>query len=474
MILSDDILYAGGASDWLHHGFPYVASNHWGLRHPFVIPLTLSFLLFGENELSLVLVTTSYFFALMILTYLFIGHYFNKQSGFLTSILLLCTPLFAVGATMAGADITELFFVVLSLWIFYRASENPPKPTLFFLAGIAMGLAWWTRETSLGVLILFFLLFLVAHRTPRRYYWIMASGFALMALAEFYYYWTLTGDPLYRIWVDMDQGHTLTVLRSATHITSTPSTGNIQTGHWFDPLLVLLINQEFGLLFYLTLPASYWAWKGSGLNDTQKSLVRVMTVLMVVWFISMAYLIPGRNLPRYFSVSAYAAVVLIALWLNHIAQQSRIKMGFLILILVGSNFALVYLENKIPIFGDRTFIAMAQHSKETLYTDPMTYDRSKFLRIGKQMDDRISKLKVPPNGLYFYNPNRVLKIEDPLIKKQFIPQPEWTEKVHIKPERMWLGVVLEWLKINPYLPEKVLRRLNYPVLGVGLYRVHQN
>src|ERR1700752_4137328 len=45
-IASDDWSYSEAAIGWLEH-FPYVGTNHWGLRHAVVLPVALSFLVRG-------------------------------------------------------------------------------------------------------------------------------------------------------------------------------------------------------------------------------------------------------------------------------------------------------------------------------------------------------------------------------------------------------------------------------------------
>src|ERR1700741_1537264 len=58
-IASDDGSYSEAAIGWLDH-FPYVGINHWGLRHAVVLPVALSFLVSGINEVSMILPTRVY------------------------------------------------------------------------------------------------------------------------------------------------------------------------------------------------------------------------------------------------------------------------------------------------------------------------------------------------------------------------------------------------------------------------------
>ena len=79
-IASDDWSYSEAAIGWLDH-FPYVGTNHWGLRHAVVLPVALSFLLSGINEVSMILPTRVYLVLLVLLTYSCLTRLLEVPSG---------------------------------------------------------------------------------------------------------------------------------------------------------------------------------------------------------------------------------------------------------------------------------------------------------------------------------------------------------------------------------------------------------
>jgi hypothetical protein len=92
---------------------------------------------------------------------------------------------------------------------------------------------------------------------PRKYYWVMAGGFLLVAGAEALAMAVLTGDPLHRYTVVFStqggipykgglEGDVFNVI------------GNVSVHPLLDPALVLFVNHEFALLFYAAIPAGFW------------------------------------------------------------------------------------------------------------------------------------------------------------------------------------------------------------------------
>ena len=468
-IASDDILYAHGARGWLNH-MPYVGDTHWSLRHTFVLPVAISFAVFGESEYSLVLVTTAYFLALLLLVYWMVAKVFNANIALATSILIAATPLFTVSASIAGADISELFFVTLSLFLFYSATQRTNAANIFFLAGIAAGFAWLTRETSIGLLLLYAVLFLIGYKAPRRLYWVLAAGFALIACAELLYYWVLQGDPLYRLWIDIDQG------RSRGLAIKTPGTGNIEIIPLLNPVLAIFLNDEFGLLYYLALPAAIWGWNTKGpLTDSQHSFLRLTIGLALSWFITKGYLIPGRDLPRYYCVTTLCAAIIVSIWLTKALLPHHPKITVLTAtLLIVTNIVAIYVSNREPLFGEKTLVRLAAETSEQIYTDPKTFGSAYFLLRTKGLDEKVSKKIPPADSLYFYEPNNVLQdTRPPGYAEKYRPKKNWKLIRKIPSKRKITGYVIEYLQLKTLVPPRIWQRLNSPNQAVALYRTSQ-
>src|SRR5262245_32820675 len=238
-IEADDQFYASAAVGWLTH-FPFVGTNHWGLRHAIVLPIAASFSLGGVRETTLILPITLYYFALVILTFLVLERVSERRVAFWAAVIVALTPRFALGASWVVTDLPELFFEVSSFWAFYLATQRGGTPRLLLLAGALAGLAWITRETAVAFLAFYGILFLFGFGMPRmRYFW-MALGFVVIVGADTAYLWSTTGDWLYRYHV------TLRAVASDNPLNHTGPAwrGLIAASKYTKPFVVLFTSHE--------------------------------------------------------------------------------------------------------------------------------------------------------------------------------------------------------------------------------------
>lgn len=469
---SDDASYASAASAWLYE-FPFVGSSHWALRHPLVIPTALSFLLFGKSEFSLILPTLTYLFGLLMLTYVFLSIIENRRLAVFTTVVVCTTPLIALTSTTASADIVELFYVMLSFWLFYKAihTENPHGWLL--ASGFAAGFAWLTRETTAGLLIFYGLLFFVGFGVKRRLYWLMAIGFWLVGGAEVFYLTIFTGDPLYRLKVDYLIG---AMSRPEWVETGLDQAGNLVVHPLLDPFLLILANQEFGLLYYVAIPASFRLCFSRTVPGDLQRLARLLALLGVVWF---AFVSVNAGtlylLPRYIAVTTYVAAVLAATWIYQLIRTGR-RRGAIVIsaALIAANFLGIYVDNKDFFFPERTLIALASKSNEPIYTDPNTLMRASFLLKTKGLRDRVIAAPPPTGSLYLYVPRNVKKGAAGLHRfdtEDYLPKQSWVQESRAELDRKWSGVLIEWLGLLDALPPEIARRLNRPEPPILSYRV---
>lgn len=461
---SDDVFYADGARGWLAHFPGYVGDTHWSLRHTFVLPLALSFKLFGETEFALSLISVLYFLALLIATYAISATQFGPRIAFAIGLALATTPVFAIWSTIATPDIAETFFVVASLWLFFRASQNNDS-LLFFAAGLIAGFAWLTRETALMVVIFYGILFIAGYRVPRSRYLIIGLGFLLPVLSEMIYFWVQTGDPLYRLWVDMDQGRS----RGATQH---GGTGNLEINRWLNPWLAVLVNQNFALLYFFLIFPLIWLGKQAKLKQLSPWLL-LMGLLVVVSFLTIAYIIPVRKLPRYFEVSTYGAVVVTVAWLGlHIWRRNKMLASALYAALLLTNLLAIYLDNRQPLFGERALVTWVESHRTPIYTDPATYDLAQFLLNAHSLTGLVHSTPPPPGAYFFYNPKRVNTAADnPTYGQLYTPAPGWAIRETIGSQPKLIGLILAKVGAAGFFPDRIMRKLSNPTDPVVVYQV---
>src|SRR3546814_6142369 len=84
-------------SDWssdvyTSYLFPYVGPLHPSLRHLIVIPLGMSFRLFGVNKASVILPSLLYYAGLLAVTYVFLARFTNRHIAFIAVALITTLP----------------------------------------------------------------------------------------------------------------------------------------------------------------------------------------------------------------------------------------------------------------------------------------------------------------------------------------------------------------------------------------------
>ena len=253
-------------------------------------------------------------------------------------------------------------------------------------------------------------------------------------------------------------------------------TGNIAHHPVLGPVLGLLINNEFGLLYLLAAVATPFTCFGNDLRLEGQRLVRLLAGLGFVWFLTLVYGTILRPLPRYFSVTTYAAVVLVGVWITvALSRRSRWLAGLLLAVLVGTNLLCIYISDRNPRFGERMLAGFVADSPEIIYTDPATAHRAqKFLEWrGEDLVDRVRSTPPPAGALYFHYPKRAV----PGVAggqrfdvERYRPENDWVEVWRAAPERTAIGDMTAALKLNRVLPEPIGRKLLAADRGVVVYR----
>lgn len=367
-LASDDASYAAAANGWLND-FPYVGGSHWSLRQTLVLPMAAVFGLFGQSDVTLLLVSVVYYVALIALCFWWLKIHGHRAAGWLFIVLSSATPGFAALAGTANVDGAETFFILASLMLFLKArDENGRAETAFLLgAGILAGLAFLTRATAVALLVAYGLMFLQGRYHARPRYVVMGIGAFSVYLIDTLYYLIMTGDPLYRL-------HILT----ATHINAPPqakASGNLMEGTLAEPFLAVLVNNEFGLTFFLALVV-FWLWsrrRDRAATRGDADWLYLFLFVALVQFIVVGLLMGLRPLPRYFSLSFIPALMMLSVGLPFLWAQGlrgRIITGVTAVMLIGSGLVLTDLSNRDPLFPERMLVEGARANPESRFYAP--------------------------------------------------------------------------------------------------------
>ena len=192
----DDWHYLNAARCWVDHG-PCLPADHWQGRWPIVAPLAGIIAILGESRVSVGLPSLAYSIGCLVLTAWLGNRIAGKPVGYLTALLLLVVPAFAIELLDPTVEAAELFFLLAGACCASLYAERKGV-WLPFLTGLFLSLAFQVRETALAAAPLAGVLAFVIARHDRRS-WIAAVAGAIMPLAaEALTFWISAGDPLWR------------------------------------------------------------------------------------------------------------------------------------------------------------------------------------------------------------------------------------------------------------------------------------
>jgi hypothetical protein len=231
------------------------------------------------------------------------------------------------------------------------------------LAGVAFGLALLCRETAVLALAGFGALFLLGRPFPRWAIFATGCGAALVLLGEAGFQWMATGDALHRY--SLAFNHDSTLDRAANE------EGNFLVHPAIDPLLVLLVNNEFALLFWFAIPAAVTLRK-DGFDWRRFAPVLAMGAAS---FLLVAILSTKLVLnPRYFTPTATAAAILLGAWLARLRWP---RAAPLLGLMIALNLAMLLLQNNHPRWPSEALAqAAAEDPARSLTSEPETVARA--------------------------------------------------------------------------------------------------
>ncbi|RTL46522.1 MAG: hypothetical protein EKK53_03430 [Burkholderiales bacterium] len=480
---SDDANYLRGALGWLAH-VPYVGDTHWTLRHTLTLPAAASVSTLGLSLFSLGLTTVLYFFGFVALQL----HGLQRHLGFPVAA---CFGLFAitttgmiVNSTYLAPDVSELFFVGATFWVLMRSLDDVeqssrPSVRLWLAAGLLAGLAWSNRQTSAGALLACGITAWMAGPPARRRIPWAVLGFALIVGGEWGYLTWMTGDPLYRLNVDLHHdpvNRLAEVQRVAASGGWIDKEGNLSVHLLLDPVLALFVSQKYGLLFWTGLWAAWQAWR------LPRGLER-QVLMRLLGLGALSYLFVAVNpklylVPRYLLVPAWVAAGLTAWWVARLwTQQRRVQAALVAAAVVGVNLLCLSVENTQPRAIEQALVAWVKaHPGQAVHTDIETYERSEtFFQIAGVPRTSVSSAPAAAGDRVFYNALRVEQCAgQPRCKAQaaaFRPQPHWVAVDTLHGPSKPIGQVLQALGIAPLLPPDIARRVVAPSYEVTLYEV---
>lgn len=366
-IASDDSLYHAGAVAWLTDP-PFAGSDHWSTRFPLTLTFAAVIAAMGPGFGAFAVTAVIFYAALVAVTGWFAARVAGERAGWIAALLTATLPVVVSHASTVSVDLTEAAALLLGALLLGDARAERAGMMRGATAGVAFGVAVLCRETSVLALAGLGVPFLLGRPVPRGVLVAAGLGCAAVLGAEALFQGVLTGDPLRRYTIAFH--HDEHIDRAANR------EGNLLLWTPVDPLLVLLVNDDFGLLFWLA-GAAVWGGALHRLPATGRRRMAVLAAMAGGAFLLVSVLVHKLVLnPRYFMLPALLAVIVVAGWAARLERRRRVAV---IGALVATNLVLLGLGNAHPRWAMEALVAAsAAHPREMVAGAPTDVRRAEI------------------------------------------------------------------------------------------------
>ena len=251
----DDFKYYRAAKDWLQP-FPPDITQEGAMRLGITLPLAISLSWLGDSEFAAILPTSLYYAAFI----LFVAYALRRLTDPVTVIVacavLASVPVLAIHSTTPSADLANLLYASLSFFFFYVALDHQRRNVMLYLSGIFAGIAFMSHEQVLALIIFYGMLFLAGYRMKRQFYLYLAAGFVTVLFAEMLFYISAGYNPLHHFtWLLGAAQHEDRWADPEPKVGGIDNAGNLYIWPPINPIILTLITQKYGILYYLLYPA---------------------------------------------------------------------------------------------------------------------------------------------------------------------------------------------------------------------------
>ena len=193
---SDEVVYLNRALDVLEGhwtGSDYVGSTRYGIN----IPMAGFMAVFGVSAHAANMWPLLCSLAEIALVFWLGRQIWDRRTAVLAALVITLLPLHIHFAGRLMGDAPLALFSTLSICALYAAGRYSNDALAYLVAGIALGLVYWTKEIVMPLVAVSFLLCaLVGRRWSIRLMW-SALGAIVVVLLNFALMWWIEGDPLH-------------------------------------------------------------------------------------------------------------------------------------------------------------------------------------------------------------------------------------------------------------------------------------
>lgn len=235
LIASDDLGYAEYARQ-IAHGTYRLEPHHYAIRYGVTVPLAVLYRLFGIHEwttVALPLLCSSLAAALAALV---AARLAGLSAAWVTGMLMATFP---VDVRYASVLVPESFLqaILLAAALLFLYAETQNSRLLGLAVGVLLGFSYLAKEPGVFVAAAFFVF--AALRGQWRLALALGVGVALVLAGEMAWYWSQSGDPLFRL-------HAMGVHNNSPMAVAANEARSYRLWKAY-PRMMLLPNIDFGL-----------------------------------------------------------------------------------------------------------------------------------------------------------------------------------------------------------------------------------
>ncbi len=202
----DDGLYLNAALSILRGDFHFsrelidqkYANPVWipSTRIGMLYPTAFFAMIFGLKSFAFSIFPLLCSLGMLIAIYVFFLEIGHKSVGEIASLLLAVYPLNVIYSTRIMPDVPMTFFSLLGVLLFLSAEEQKLRTSYVFLSGTLIGFSYLIKPLGM-VTLLPLMLISIVQRSWRKLLLLM-SGFTLILCFEAFYFFSFTGDVLFK------------------------------------------------------------------------------------------------------------------------------------------------------------------------------------------------------------------------------------------------------------------------------------
>ncbi len=394
--------YIAAALQWSDTG-AYLGTTHWSLRYPLVLPMAFFFAVFGPHEFFASAPNILYGATLVMVTYYFSRRYLGTLAGNIFTLLIATSAFFTTQAAELRIYGVEIFFVVLSLWLFIEGSKGErPNLRLLFLAGLVAGGAWLCREATIFLPLTIGSAALILKGPFFRTATPAALGYLTVLISELTFYQLTAGNPFYRYKIDLGHGNGDLSMQVG---------GPMENQSLFDyitsPFVELTSYPSVSpFVFIGAIALIYILWDGA-FNKTTRRIVAIFALGTALSFLISGYIL-SLEYVEYYPIVSYTSLLVCSVAIASLYKRYGLTTSLL------ATAALVVLSFAAADFRDydeyseaRRLTRLALAYNEPIYSDNITTTRAlTLLQLRGVTNEQAQKLQkrgdIIPSGALVY------------------------------------------------------------------------